>query len=88
MSSSRSCHRAAAYGGGTTVAEAIMPTLGPRICKHDLHWAIWIPRKITAQPSIFNFPSAHLHTHRLLGLRAPGEGIANVHSPKLTWKPI
>ena len=21
-----------------------MPTLGPKACKYDLHWAIWIPR--------------------------------------------
>ena len=22
----------------------ILPTLGPKVCKHYLHWAIWIPR--------------------------------------------
>ena len=22
----------------------IMPTLGPKVCKYYLHWAIWIPR--------------------------------------------
>ena len=21
----------------------ILPTLGPKVCKYDLHWAIWIP---------------------------------------------
>ena len=20
------------------------PTLGPKVCQHDLHWAIWIPK--------------------------------------------
>ena len=22
----------------------IIPTLGPKVCKYYLHWAIWIPR--------------------------------------------
>ena len=22
----------------------ILPTLGPKVCKYYLHWAIWIPR--------------------------------------------
>ena len=22
----------------------IIPTLGPKVCKYCLHWAIWIPR--------------------------------------------
>ena len=24
----------------------IIPTLGPKVCKYDLHWAIWIPREM------------------------------------------
>ena len=23
----------------------ILPTLGPKVCKYYLHWAIWIPRE-------------------------------------------
>ena len=23
----------------------IIPTLGPKVCKYYLHWAIWIPRE-------------------------------------------
>ena len=25
----------------------IIPTLGPKVCKYYLHWAIWIPREIS-----------------------------------------
>ena len=24
----------------------IIPTLGPKVCKYYLHWAIWIPRVV------------------------------------------
>ena len=26
----------------------IIPTLGPKVCRYYLHWAIWIPRGILA----------------------------------------
>ena len=26
----------------------ILPTLGPKVCKYYLHWAIWIPRVFSA----------------------------------------
>ena len=29
----------------------IMPTLGAKVCKCYLHWAIWIPRLINLQGS-------------------------------------
>ena len=30
----------------------ITPTLGHKACKYDLHWAIWIPRRIRSTENV------------------------------------
>ena len=32
-------------GNPTDPCIQIIPTLGPKVCKYYLHWAIWIPRE-------------------------------------------
>ena len=37
----------------------IIPTLGPKVCKYYLHWAIWIPRVF----SLFGFIGTQLNPY-------------------------
>ena len=49
------------------------PTLGPKVCKYNVHWAIWIPS--------FQF---FLKTALVIRLRStPGIPTANTRSPGL-----
>ena len=31
-----------------------IPTLGPKVCKYYLHWAVWIPRALTVERSFLS----------------------------------
>ena len=40
----------------------IIPRLGPKVCKHPLHWAIWIPRiHSVVHPSLQKFEHSGCH---------------------------
>ena len=47
----------------------IVPTLGPKVCRYYLHWAIWIPRE-TLKPLTLN-ASPKLSKRELQGPKTP-----------------
>ena len=50
----------------------IIPTLGPKVCKYYLHWAIWIPRVLV------HLPFKEALTVVILELRVPIESARSV----------